>query len=48
MRCIFRLFIFAEDYRGFLEKDLIELSSLISLEQSGKDEVQWFPSSRST
>jgi hypothetical protein len=24
-----------------LEKDLIELSSLISLEQSGKDEVQW-------
>ncbi len=27
--------MFAEDYRGFLEKDLIELSALISLEQSG-------------
>lgn len=34
------LTIYPEDYRGFLEKDLIELSSLISLEQSGR--LNWW------
>jgi hypothetical protein len=32
---VIKPYLFAEDYRGFLEKDLIELSALISLEQSG-------------
>jgi len=35
--------IFPEDFRGFLEKDLIEMSSLISLEQSGR--LNWWADS---
>ena len=31
---------YTEDFRGFLEKDLIELSALISLEQSGR--LNWW------
>ena len=31
---------FREDFRGFLERDLIELSSLVSLEQSGR--LNWW------
>ncbi len=34
------LTVYNEDFRGFLEKDLIELSSLISLEQSGR--LNWW------
>ncbi len=32
--------IFADDYRTFLERDLIELSSLVSLESSGR--LNWW------
>ena len=32
------LTVFSSDYRAFLEKDLIETSTLVSLEQAGKDE----------
>jgi OTU domain-containing protein 7 len=35
--------ILSEDFRGFLEKDLIEMSSLISLEQSGR--LNWWADS---
>lgn len=35
------LTVFSSDYRAFLEKDLIETSTLVSLEQAGKSsEVQ--------
>ena len=34
------LTVYSEDFRGFLEKDLIEVSSLISLEQSGR--LNWW------
>ena len=34
------LTLYAEDFRGFLEKDLIEVSALISLEQSGR--LNWW------
>jgi len=37
------LSILSEDFRGFLEKDLIEMSSLISLEQSGR--LNWWADS---
>lgn len=30
------LTVFSSDYRAFLEKDLIETSTLVSLEQAGK------------
>lgn len=32
--------LFAEDFREFLKKDLIEVSSLIQLEQSGR--LNWW------
>ena len=32
-----------EDFRGFLEKDLIEISSLVSLEQAGR--LNWWADS---
>lgn len=31
---------YTEDFRGFLEKDLIEMSALISLEQTGR--LNWW------
>ncbi|XP_066993922.2 OTU domain-containing protein 7B, partial [Anabrus simplex] len=37
------LTVFPEDFRGFLEKDLIEMSSLISLEQAGR--LNWWADS---
>ncbi|PSN43788.1 OTU domain-containing protein 7A [Blattella germanica] len=37
------LTIYPEDFRKFLEKDLIEVSSLISLEQSGR--LNWWADS---
>ncbi|XP_069695244.1 OTU domain-containing protein 7B-like isoform X3 [Periplaneta americana] len=37
------LTIYPEDFRGFLEKDLIEMSSLVSLEQSGR--LNWWADS---
>lgn len=37
------LTVYSEDFRGFLEKDLIEMSSLVSLEQSGR--LNWWADS---
>ncbi|GLG92289.1 Ubiquitin thioesterase trabid [Gryllus bimaculatus] len=37
------LTIYPEDFRGFLEKDLIEMSSLVSLEQAGR--LNWWADS---
>lgn len=37
---------FTEDFRGFLEKDLIEMSALISLEQSGR--LNWWADTGTT
>ncbi len=36
---------YSEDFRAFLHKDLIETSTLVSLEQAGKFLRSWFPGS---